>query len=64
MTGPGRQGGGRTRSGRYGITLPAARGSQPMPARLQEAEIIPIDTGAALAVQLRQRVSYVGTFKI
>ena len=46
------------------VTLPAARGTRPMRVRLQEAELVPLDTGEALAAELGQRVTYIDTFEI
>ena len=46
------------------LKLPAPRGSQPMRVRVQEAELIPLDTLGALAVQLGKRVSYLDTLPI
>ena len=46
------------------LKLPAPRGSQPMRVRVQEAELVPVDTLGTLAVELGRRVTYLDTLSI
>jgi hypothetical protein len=46
------------------VTLRSARGIRPMRVRLQEAELVPLDTRAAFAAEVGQRVTYIDTFEI
>jgi hypothetical protein len=46
------------------VKLPAPRGSQPMRVRVQEAELLPVDTLGTLALELGERVTYLDTLPV